>query len=160
MCYWQMFSFLIDIKNFQYGFCWWWSYNCIVCNRILRNNFFIWTYIQITDVWTYESLLMYSSITKTHAWTYERVFICCIHEYVNICSYVVYDFGCMQFNCGTPQDLSYWEYFSILLRSMLVSTMGRQNKCICTRLQTNAKKRQNTHIIKSCIFACMLVCPS
>ena len=54
MCYWQMLSLLIDIKNFRYGFCWWWSYNCIVCNRISRNGFFqmnTCSYVHASVIW-------------------------------------------------------------------------------------------------------------
>lgn len=59
-------------------------------------------------------------------------------EHMNNCSYVVYDFGCMQFNCAVLQDLSYWEYFSVNQLYIVMSTIERQNIGICTRLPTNA----------------------
>lgn len=53
-------------------------------------------------------------------------------EQMNICSCDIN--GCIQFNCGISQGLSYWEHFSILLRSMVVSTVDRHIIYICTRL--------------------------
>lgn len=111
------------------------------------------------------TIVLYAIKFYTMIFSSEYMFICsyvdlweklmisiCTHEHTFICVN-----GCMQFNCGTPQVLLYWEYFLITLRYLMMSTRGIQSEYICTPKQTNVKKRQNAYVIKSCIFACMLV---
>ena len=106
-------------------------------------------------VFSLEYMFICSYIGYMNKCSYEYTFRWKTYEYMSIRSYDIN--GCIQFNCGTPQVLSYWEYFSVNQRYMMMSTRGVQSEYICTPKQTNAKKRQNTYVIKSCIFACMLV---
>lgn len=76
MCYWQMLSLLVDIKNFQYGFCRLRSYNCIVCNRISCNGFFKWIYVHMFIHWLYEQVLIWTYVHLKNIWIYAHVFIC------------------------------------------------------------------------------------
>lgn len=138
MCYWQMVSLLIDIKNFRYGLRWWWSYNCIVCNRISYSYFFhmnicsyvqlllyermlIWTHAHVSNIWIYthmnicrisECMNIWTFVHLNNIWTYAHIFIC------YVCVLVMYNHSyiCIYIKLGLSNvfDILYRSLFSLV----------------------------------------------
>lgn len=128
-----------------------WIFHMNICSYVQTSVIWICAHMFMRSDKTYEYMFMYSYV---YLWLKRMLKHMLIWTFVHM---LHTQNDCIQFNCGILQDLSYWEYFSILLRSMVMSFTNRQNKRICLWIHATVKKRQNTYVIKSCIFACMLV---